>query len=149
MALSDFLNSQDITSANAQIVLICETVVPVGVLLQQASVDTWAASDAIQVAETRMGVDGYMAAGVTPNIVPVTITLEANSPSKRVLDMIAQAMIANKQPYRCTLMITLPSTGEGFAFYRGVLQTANHLPALQKVLAPTQWVFHFERVNKI
>jgi hypothetical protein len=99
MALSDFLNSQDITSANAQIVLICETVVPVGVLLQQASVDTWAASDAIQVAETRMGVDGYMAAGVTPNIVPVTITLEANSPSKRVLDMIAQAMIANKMPY--------------------------------------------------
>ena len=148
MALLDF-SSQDITSANAQLVLICETLIPTGVVLQQASTDAFASVDALQVTETRMGVDGYMAAGVTPNIVQVTINLEANSPSKRYFDLIAEAMLLNKKPYRCTLMIRLPSTEEGFMFYRGVMQTSNRTPALQKVLAPTSWVFHFEGMHKI
>ena len=149
MALSDFFDSQDITSANAQIVLIAETLIPTGIVLRQAAVDNFAAADALDVTETRMGVDGYMAAGVTPNIVSVTINLEANSPSKRYFDMLAEAMLVNKKPYRCTLMIRLPATEEYFTFYRGVMKTSNRLSPIQKVLGPTSWVFHFEGMHKV
>lgn len=144
-----YYSDQDITSANAKLVLVVEELYPNGVVLQQASAESFASADNVQVAETRMGVDGYMAAGVTPNIVPVTINLEANSPSKRVMDHIKEAMLSNKKPYRCSLTVDLESTGETFQFYRGVMQSGTSMPAIQKVLAPTQWMFHFERQEKV
>jgi hypothetical protein len=144
-----FYNDQDITSANAELVLTVDNLYPNGIVLQQASVDSFAASDNVQTAETRMGVDGKMAAGVVPNIIPLTISLEANSPSAKLLANVRQAMISNKELYRCTLTIRIPSIGETHVFNRGVLQSGNVFPAIQRVLAPTQWVFHFESHRKI
>lgn len=142
-------NDQDITSANAVVVLTIQELYPNGIQLQQFSTDAMAAADSVQVAETRMGVDGYMAAGVTPNIVQVTVNLEANSPSKRALDNLWAAMQSNKRLYRVTMTIKLVSTGETFQFYRGCLQTATPVPATQRILSPTSWVFHFERMEKV
>ena len=144
-----YYSDQDITSANAKLVLTVDELYPNGVVLQQASAESFATADNVQVAETRMGVDGYMAAGVTPNIFPVTINLEANSPSKRVMDHIKEAMLSNKKPYRCSLTVDLESTGETYLYYRGVMQSGTSMPSIQRVLSPTQWMFHFERMEKI
>ena len=73
----------DITSANAKLILTCEELYPSGVELQMFSTNQSWNADALQVAETRMGVDGHMAAGYVPNIKTVTVQLEASSPSRR------------------------------------------------------------------
>ena len=71
----------DITSANAEAILTVEQIFPAGIQLQMFGTDQAVNMDAIDITETRKGVDGKMVAGYTPVIYPVTITLEAASPS--------------------------------------------------------------------
>lgn len=139
----------DITAANASAVMTVEDLYPNGIKLERFSTDAAIVADSQQVAETRMGVDGKMAAGVTPNIYPVTVTLEANSPTATSFSTIYEAMTANKRLYVCNLTIKIPSIGRTYQFSNGVLQTANPMPALNKVLAPTTWVFHFESMERV
>ena len=139
----------DITAANASAVMTVEDLYPNGIKLERFSTDAAIVADSQQVAETRMGVDGKMAAGVTPNIYPVTVTLEANSPTATSFSTIYEAMNANKRLYVCNLTIKIPSIGRTYQFSYGVLQTANPMPALNKVLAPTTWVFHFESMERV
>ncbi|WP_290371929.1 hypothetical protein [uncultured Parasutterella sp.] len=139
----------DITAANASAVMTVEDLYPNGIKLERFSTDAAIVADSQQVAETRMGVDGKMAAGVTPNIYPVTVTLEANSPTATSFSTIYEAMNANKRLYVCNLTIKIPSIGRTYQFSNGVLQTANPMPALNKVLAPTTWVFHFESMERV
>ena len=139
----------DITAANASAVMTVEDLYPNGIKLERFSTDAAIVADSQQIAETRMGVDGKMAAGVTPNIYPVTVTLEANSPTATSFTTIYEAMNANKRLYVCNLTIKIPSIGRTYQFSNGVLQTANPMPALNKVLAPTTWVFHFESMERV
>ena len=139
----------DITAANASAVMTVEDLYPNGIKLERFSTDAAIVADSQQVAETRMGVDGKMAAGVTPNIYPVTVTLEANSPTATSFSTIYEEMNANKRLYVCNLTIKIPSIGRTYQFSNGVLQTANPMPALNKVLAPTTWVFHFESMERV
>lgn len=139
----------DITAANASAVMTVEDLYPNGIKLERFSTDAAIVADSQQVAETRMGVDGKMAAGVTPNIYPVTVTLEANSPTATSFSTLYEAMNANKRLYVCNLTIRIPSIGRTYQFSNGVLQTANPMPALNKVLAPTTWVFHFESMERV
>lgn len=143
------VNDQDITSANSQVVVTVEDLYPNGFVLQQFSTDAMITAENMQLAETRMGVDGYMAAGVTPNIVTATINLEANSPSRRYLDNLATAQRNNLKLYRVSMLVKITATGEEYLFSRGCLQSATNLPAPQKILAPVQYTFHFERMEKV
>ena len=52
----------DITSANAELVLSAEEVFPQGIALQMFSTDQSYSTESQQMAETRMGVDGHLAA---------------------------------------------------------------------------------------
>lgn len=131
----------DITSANATLSLQCSLF---NATLQQFSADTMYEGEDDQVAETRMGVDGKMVAGQTPNIKAVTIHLEASSPSVEYLNLLKQSMEKNRKIYECTLVISLPSIGKRITYSNGVLQSAKDLPDGKKVLDPTSWTFHFE-----
>jgi hypothetical protein len=137
----------DITSANSKSILTVDELYPAGIELSHFSADTSLAVDSIQMAETRMGVDGEMVAGYTPNIVPVTITLEAASPSFSPFALIAAAMRQNQRVYGCILVCTVPSIKKVFTFDTGVLQSGTPFPTGNKVLAPTSWVFHFKSVS--
>lgn len=134
--------SLDITSANAVAVLKCDMFTE---QLQQFSADTSFEGEEDTVTETRMGVDGKMVAGYTPSIKPVTIHLEASSPSYERLTLLKQSMERNRKIYECTLTITVPSIGKRFIYTKGVLQGAKDLPDGKKVLDPTSWTFHFEK----
>lgn len=92
----------NITSANATAVLVVETVFPNGIELQQFSTDQAISMDNITMAVTRMGVDGKMAAGYVPSIYPITIMLEASSPSAAFLWQISASMQQAKDLYECT-----------------------------------------------
>lgn len=136
--------SMDITSANATVVLSCDLF---NETLQQFSTDTSFEGEDDQVAETRMGVDGKLVAGMTPSVKAVTIHLEASSPSYERLTLLKQSMANNRKIYECSLVISIPSIGRRITYSKGVLQSTKDLPDGKKVLDPTTWTFHFESKN--
>lgn len=135
----------DITSANAELVLAAEEVFPAGVALQMFSTDQSYAAEAQTMAETRMGVDGHIAAGYVPAEKVVTVNLEAASPSYPYLAALASAMETNRRPYRCTLVATIPALGRVLTWSIGILYSGTRVPAGAKTLQPTTWTFHFEK----
>lgn len=136
--------SMDITSANATVVLSCDLF---NETLEQFSTDTSFEGEDDQMAETRMGVDGKLVAGMTPSIKAVTIHLAASSPSYERLTLLKQSMANNRKIYECSLVISIPSIGRRITYSKGVLQSAKDLPDGKKVLDPTTWTFHFESKN--
>lgn len=141
MAVSDDLN---ITSANAEVILTVENLYPSGVKLENYSTDGSFATEDVTVAEARMGVDGHLAVGYTPTPRNVTITLEANSPSLKVMQNIVETMQLNKTIYACSMQITVPALNKEFVFSKGALLTGHVIPDGKKVLDPTTWQFTFE-----
>lgn len=138
----------DITSANAKLILTCEELYPSGVELQMFSTNQSWNADTLQVAETRMGVDGHMAAGYVPNIKTVTIQLEASSPSRRYMQTIQKAMIANQRIYKVSLIAIIPSIGEQVIWSEGVMQNGAVTSTAARVMEPTVWTFHFEKYER-
>jgi hypothetical protein len=134
----------DITSANAEAILTVEQIFPAGIILQMFGTDQAVSMEAIDMAETRKGVDGKLVAGYVPVIYPVTITLEAASPSHASLATLWQAMASNKRVYAGNLVCTVPSISSVFTWSIGVLKNGAPFPSLQKTLAPTTWQFDFQ-----
>lgn len=138
------ITNLDITSANASAVLIVEGLFPSGIELQMFGTDQAISMEAIDVAETRKGVDGKLVAGYVPAIYPVTVTLEAASPSHSNLATVWEAMAANRRVYACTLVCTVPSINTVFTWSTGVMKNGAPFPALEKVLGATTWAFDFQ-----
>jgi hypothetical protein len=135
----------DITSANATVAVSVGGLFSVN--LENFSADSSFTSDTVQAAETRMGVDGHMAAGFTPAIKTITINLEAGSPSTEYMQLLRQVQEVNMKPYKVQMVISIPSIGKRYTFSEGVLQSYKDLPDGQNVLSPTQWVFHYEGMS--
>lgn len=135
----------DITSANATVAMSVGGLFSVN--LENFSADSSFTSDTVQAAETRMGVDGHMAAGFTPAIKTITINLEAGSPSTEYMQLLRQVQEVNMKPYKVQMVISIQSIGKRYTFSEGVLQSYKDLPDGQNVLSPTQWVFHFEGMS--
>jgi hypothetical protein len=134
----------DITSANCKLVMTVEELFPSGIDLQMFSTDQSFSQGDSQVAETRMGVDGKMVAGYTPNIKVVTVSLEASSPSYASLAQVYKASEANKKIYPVTLTAKSPALKLTWKWSTGVLYSGTIIPPAQKIFGPTTWVFHFQ-----
>lgn len=137
----------DITSANCSLVLTVEEIFESGIELQMFATDQSFSQGDSQVAETRMGVDGKMVAGYTPNIKEVTIMLESASPSYSALAQVYRASETNKRVYRCTLVAESPSLGLVWTWSNGVMYSGQIVPAAKQVFDPTTWVFHFSDLD--
>lgn len=135
----------DITSANATVAMSVGGLFSIN--LENFSADSSFTTDTVQSTETRMGVDGHMAAGFTPAIKPLTINLEAGSPSTEYMQLLRQVQEVNKKPYRVQTVISIPAIGKRYTFSEGVLHDSKAIPDGQNVLSPTQWVFHFETMS--
>ena len=133
----------NITSANASLVLIVDTIIPAGVQLQHFSTDAAFDASEVTVVEDRMGVDGNLAAGWIPSIKTVKVNLEAGSPSMWFLDMLARAMESNRTIYKCALVATIPSIKKIYTWSGGVLKSGSLVNNAKKVLDPTSWTFDF------
>lgn len=137
----------NITSANSTIILIAETVFPVGVQLENFSTDQMFSADEVEIAQARMGVDGGLAAGYVPNQKNVTITLEAGSPSTKYLQTLWQTVEVNRTVYKISLVCTVPSIGQVYTWSNGVMIRGNPIAQPKKILDPTSWGFTFANLN--
>ena len=137
-----------ITSANSVFTIVVPGLFPAPVQLRGYSSDRAFTTEAVDLAEVQMGVDGRMTAGFVPNPVKQTITLQADSPSKDIFTALIQAMKTAREVYFVSGSIALPSTREVFTLTRGILTNAKQIPDAQKVLQPVDYVITWESVNR-
>lgn len=139
--------ADNITSANATAVMVVDTLFPVGFTLEHFSTDQSIQQEARPQAETRMGVDGHMAAGWVPGIKTVTVMLEPSSPSIDAMDQWILAQDESHMLYSCSLAFSVPAVGKTFQYSGGVLQQASDIPNGAKTLQPRTFTFHFETLK--
>ena len=137
-----------ITSANSVFTIVIAGLFPAPVQLQGYASDKAFTTEALDLAEVQMGVDGRMTAGFVPNPVKQTITLQADSPSKDIFTAVIQAMKTAREVFYISGSISLPSTGESFTLTRGILTNAKQIPDAEKVLQPVDYVITWESVNR-
>jgi len=140
--------STTITSANSVFLLVVPNLFPAPVQLQGYESGKAFTTDALELGEVNMGVDGRMTAGFVPNPVKQTITLQADSPSKEIFQAIIQAMKSAREIFYISGSIALPSTGESFTLTRGVLTTAKQIPDAQKVLTQMDFTITWESIAR-
>ena len=137
-----------ITSANSVFTIVVAGLFPAHVQLRGYASDKAFTTEAVDLAEVQMGVDGRMTAGFVPNPVKQTITLQADSPSKDIFTAMIQAMKTAREVFYISGSIALPSTGESFTLTRGSLTNAKQIPDAQKVLQPVDYVITWERIDR-
>lgn len=142
------MSDTTITSANSVFTIVIPGLFPSPVQLYGYSSDKAFTTEAVDLAEVQMGVDGRMTAGYTPNPVKQTVTLQADSPSKSIFVVLIQAMKTAREIYYISGSIALPSTGESFALTRGILTNAKQIPDAQKVLQPVDYTITWESINR-
>ena len=142
------MDNSSITSANSVFTLVVAGLFPAPVQLNGYAIDKAFTTEAVDLAEVQMGVDGRMTAGFVPNPVKQTITLQADSPSKDIFTAVIQAMKTAREVFYISGSISLPSTGESFTLTRGILTNAKQIPDAQKVLQPVDYVITWESVNR-
>jgi hypothetical protein len=141
------MSDTTITSANSVFTLIVPGLFPAPVQLHGYSSDRAFVTDAIDLAEVQMGVDGRMTAGYTPNPTKQTITLQADSPSRIIFSTLIQATKTAREVFYISGSISLPSTGEAYKLSRGILQNVKQIPDAQKVLQPVEMSIMWESVS--
>jgi len=138
-----------ITSANSQFTL---TIPALGI--NQAPIQGYAADDAFtqeafEVTETRMGVDGTLSAGYTPNPKKLTVVLQPDSPSIPIFDQWIAGMEQAQEALEASAFITVPSIGKAFAFTTGWLRNVVKMPSGKKVLEPQSYTIEWQDIDAV
>lgn len=136
-----------ITSANSVFTIIIPGLFPSPVQLKGYATDKAFSVEGLNLAEVQMGVDGRMTAGYTPEPTKMTVTLQADSPSKFIFATLITATKTAREAFYISGTVVLPSTGESFTLTRGVLTTVQQIPNAQKVLQPMDFMITWESVN--
>ena len=139
--------NRNITSANSTATLIVKELYPAGITLQQFSTDQAYSIEQKTVAETHMGVDGYLTAGYTPTENVINFTFEPSSPSLASLVAVYAAQVKNKRLYECAITISQPSLGRTIAYSVGVMRGGNFVADARKVHSPVSFSFSFESMT--
>ena len=128
--------AKTITSANAVLTITAAGVFPAPQRIQGFATDKAWDVPAVKRTEVVMGVDGHMSAGYTPKEVPMTISLQADSPSKDIFAAIDEASQTTREVVEIAGTLVLNSTGESWTFTRGFLTNYMPVPSGQKTLQP-------------
>ncbi len=135
-----------ITSADSTYVISSADFALAATILEGYAADAAFAMESAQTAETVMGVDGKLSAGWVPRPYVQTVTLQADSPSRDVMDAIVAAQDAGRTIYRLNGVITLPGNKRSYSLSRGVLSQHQAMPDGQRVLQATTYQITWERV---
>lgn len=141
----------NVTSADLVVVARCEIVCPQGTLVQGFADGDAVSQDAADHAVTRMGVDGFFAAGFVYREKTITMTLMPTSPFLEVLRQCLGTQHAMKRALQWDIDVTYPQLrGRGtiFNFITGVYSNGAELPAARETLDNVTAQFKFARVDQ-
>lgn len=137
---------RSITSADATFVLSSADFALAATVLEGYAADAAFATDNTDTAETSLGVDGKLSAGWVPRSYNQTITLQPDSPSRALFDLLVGAQDAARVVYRLSGVIHLPGNQYSYALSRGVLKNYSSIPTAQRILQPMTFVIEWEKV---
>lgn len=137
-----------ITVANSVFTIMAAGLFPAPVQLAGYSVEKAFTNEAVDMTEEQMGVDGRMTAGFIFMPVPMTVSLQADSPSKVIFTAIVAAQKTARDIYWLSGSIQLPSLGESYTLTRGVLKTPKQMPDANKVAAAMDFKMVWERIDR-
>lgn len=126
----------DITAANAVFTLTVAGVFTAPQQLQGFDVDNAFDIDAVDTAETKIGVDGIGSGGFIYNFVPMTIHLQADSTSVQLFETWLGAQKVGQTTYQASGSILLPAISRKYTLSGGFLKTPMQLSSAHKVLQP-------------
>lgn len=136
----------DITSANVVFMISVPLILPVPQQLQGFGADDIFDTDAVEATSTMMGVDGKLSGGMVFVPKPMSVTLQADSPSIGFFDAWYQAQQAAMSAYAAQGNVTFPSLGTTFAMLTGYLKNYKYMPDAKKLLQPRKFTIEWESV---
>jgi hypothetical protein len=137
---------RSITSADSTFVISSADFALAATILEGYAADAAFTMDNADTAETSLGVDGKLSAGWIPRSYNQTITLQADSPSRALIDLLVAGQDAARNPFRLNGVITLPGNQYTYSLSRGVLKNYTAVPTAQKTLQPMTFVIEWEKV---
>ena len=137
---------RSITSADSVFSISSADFALAATILEGYAADAAFAMENADTAETMLGVDGKLSAGWIPRSYKQTITLQADSKSRKVFDGLVTAQDATRQIFRLNGVITLPGNQYSYTLTRGVLKNYTAMPTAQRVLQPLTFVIEWESV---
>lgn len=138
-----------ITSANALITLTIPLLLPVPVVLQGFAADDIFDSDEIDLAETSMGVDGFLSGGIVLAKIPWNINFQADSPSISTFEAWDGASRAAVDVFVAQGNVTLIGLGRSFQMITGYLVRGKKMPDAGKTLKPRKWRIDWQEIIPI
>ena len=135
-----------ITSANSVFTLAVKGLFPVAQVIQGYAADDSFTSDAVELSEGSMGVDGFAAFGKVKNLRMMSVTLMPSSPSLQMFDAIVSTMEGTGEVLALEGMIRMPSISRSYYLQNGVLKSAPPFPAHKKVLQPMVFQFMWQAI---
>lgn len=135
-----------ITSADCIFTLNVDGLYPTGVRLQGFAADNIYSTSEKTLAETVMGVDGFLSAGFIFTSVNQTINIMPDSASWRVFENWAMLSESGIAVFRCNATVILPGLGKKYTHTNGVFKSWKALPDAQKTMQPGQAVIEWARI---
>jgi hypothetical protein len=139
--------ARTLTAANSVLLLGIVGLFDVPQQLQGFGTEDIFDTDAIEPAETMMGVDGRLSGGFVPKPIVQNITLQADSASNLIFETWYQAQQTVREIYYATGAISLPSLNRKYVMVRGILTSTTVTPTAKKVMQPRKYGITWERVT--
>lgn len=135
-----------LTGANAVIMMSVAGVFPAPQQLEGFAADDVFDTDAIESAETVMGVDGRLSAGFVYVPVRQNYSLQADSPSIDFFDTWWATQQQQRDIFRSTGVTILSAVGKKWNMTRGVLTSYTPIPSVKKLLQPQRFAITWEAI---
>lgn len=140
------MSDYDITAANSVYTITVPGLYNAPITLENYAADRAFETEARELAETAMSIDGYLNAGWIPNPVTQTIALAASSESALIFEAIVMAQDARRGLYRMGAEIQIPAIGRKYTMVRGLLRSIVGVPTAGRVLEARHFEIVWERV---
>lgn len=124
----------DITSANAVFTLTIPGVFTAPQQIQGYAVDSAFDIEAVDVSENKIGVDGLGSSGLIYNLIPMTVNIQADSPSILLFETWLATNQGLVQSFACAASIVMPSIGRKYTMPTGYLKKSMQMASAGRVL---------------
>jgi len=137
-----------ITAANSQFSLAIADLYPTPQSLQGYAADDAFSTDAVDITETVMGVDGHLSGGFVFNPVSQTINIMPDSPSLEIFENWYLASKTAREVYVANGTIIMPAISRKFTLKRGFLISTPPIATARKTLQPLAFSLQWESVTQ-
>ena len=135
-----------ITSANAIYTLMITKLIPAPIQLQGFAADDIFDTEALEIGEVLMGVDGFLSAGFVRHPIKQSIMLQADSQSNKLFQIWYDGEKALGDKYFAQATVVLPALKTIYTLSNGVMTTYQPIPDAKKVLQPRKYSIVWESV---